>query len=70
MQSYSPLRMIRFREPYLRQGIEHHAIAGLDVPIYSIPKTLAHLFGNPKLVGRSIALRGLRAALQQRKAAR
>ena len=68
VQSYPPLRMVRFTEPYLRQGIELHAIAGLDVPIYSIPKTLADLFRNPKLVDRSVAVEGLRAALQQRKA--
>jgi predicted transcriptional regulator of viral defense system len=68
VQSYPPLRMVRFTETYLRQGIEHHAIAGIDVPVYSIPKTLADLFRNPKLVDRSVAIEGLRAALQQRKA--
>lgn len=68
VQSYPPLRMVRFTEPYLRQGIEYHKIAGVQVPIYSIPKTLADLFRNPKLVDRSVAVEGLRAALQQRKA--
>lgn len=67
VQSYPPLRMVRFTEPYLRQGIEHHAIAGLDVPVYSVPKTLADLFRNPRLVDRSVAVEGLRAAIQQRK---
>lgn len=68
VQSYPPLRMVRFTEPYLRHDIEHHTIAGVQVPIYSIPKTLADLFRNPKLVDRSVAMEGLRAALQQRKA--
>lgn len=68
VQSYPPLRMVRFTEPYLRQGIEHHTIAGVQVSVYSIPKTLADLFRNSKLVDRSIAVEGLRAALQQRKA--
>lgn len=68
VQSYPPLRMVRFTEPYLRQGIEHHVIAGLNVPVYSVPKTLADLFRNPKLVDRSVAVEGLRAALHQRKA--
>ncbi|MBB3770162.1 putative transcriptional regulator of viral defense system [Angulomicrobium tetraedrale] len=67
VQSYPPLRMVRFTEPYLRQGIEHHAIAGLDVPVYSILKTLADLFRNPRLVDRSVAVEGLRVAIQQRK---
>lgn len=68
VQSYPPLRMVRFTDTYLRQGIEHHVIAGVQVPIYSIPKTLADLFRNPRLVDRSVAVEGLRAALQQRKA--
>lgn len=68
VQSYPPLRVVRFTKSYLRQGIEHHAIAGIDVPVYSIPKTLADLFRNPKLVDRSVAVEGLRAALQHRKA--
>jgi hypothetical protein len=63
---YPPLRIVRFSEAYLRQGIEHHTIAGVQVPIYAIPKTLADLFRNPKLVDRSVAVEGLRAA-QQRK---
>lgn len=68
VQSYPPLRIVRFTESYLRQGIEHHAIAGIEVPIYTIPKTLADLFRNPKLVDRSVAIEGLRAALRQRRA--
>lgn len=65
---YPPLRVVRLSEKYLKQGIEHHEIAGVSVPIYSIPKTLADLFRNPDLVDRSIAIEGLRAALEQRKA--
>jgi predicted transcriptional regulator of viral defense system len=68
VQSYPPLRIVRFTANYLRQGIEHHAIAGVDVPVYSVPKTLADLFRNPRLVDRSIAVEGLRAVLRQRKA--
>ncbi|GLU28331.1 hypothetical protein [Brucella sp. NBRC 12950] len=37
-------------------------------PIYSITKTLADIFRYPKLVDRSAAVEGLRAALQQRNA--
>jgi hypothetical protein len=33
-----------------------------------VPKTLADMFRNPKLVDRSVAIEGLRAALEQRKA--
>ena len=63
-----PARIVRFTEKYLRQGIEHHRIAGVDVPIYSAAKTLADLFRNGRLVDRSVAVEGLRAAIEQRKA--
>lgn len=63
-----PVRIVRFADKYLTQGIEHHTICGIDVPIYSIPKTLADLFRNGKLVDRSVAVEGLRAAVEQRKA--
>lgn len=67
VQSYPPIRLVRFSDIYLRQGVEHHAIAGVQVPVYSIPKTLADVFRNPRLVDRSVAVEGLRAALRQRK---
>ncbi|OJY65247.1 MAG: transcriptional regulator [Sphingobium sp. 66-54] len=66
--AYPPTRIVRFAEKYLRQGIEHHKIAGVDVPIYSAAKTLADLFRNGRLVDRSVAVEGLRAAIEQRKA--
>lgn len=62
-QSYPPMRMVRFTQTYLRQGIVHHVIGGLDVPVYSILITLAYLFRNPKRVDRSVAVEGLRTAL-------
>jgi predicted transcriptional regulator of viral defense system len=68
VQSYPPTRIVRFTDAYLHQGIEHHMIAGIKVPIYSIPKTLADAFRNPKLVDRSVAIESLRAALRLRKA--
>lgn len=65
---YPPVRIVRFSDKYLRQGIERHAVAGTDVPIYSVAKTLADTFRNPRIVGRSIAIGALRAALEQHKA--
>jgi len=66
--SYPPLRIVRFADRYLRQGVEEHEIAGVSVPVYSVAKTLADSFRNPKLVDRSVAVEGLRAALDRRKA--
>ncbi|WP_339644312.1 type IV toxin-antitoxin system AbiEi family antitoxin domain-containing protein [uncultured Pelagibacterium sp.] len=66
--AYPPIRIVEFRDKYMQQGIEHHWISGVDVPVFSVPKTLADIFRNSKLVDRSIAVEGLRAALEQRKA--
>lgn len=68
VQAYPPTRIVRFAEKYLTKGIEHHTISGVAVPIYSVAKTLADLFRNGRLVDRSVAVEGLRAALDQRKA--
>lgn len=65
--SYPPIRITEFPEKYMTSGIEQHRISGIDVPIFSVPKTLADVFRS-RLVDRSIAIEGLRAALEQRKA--
>ncbi len=66
--SYPPVRMVRFREPYLSEGIETRQIEGVNVRIYSVGKSLADAFRNPKLVDRSVAIESLRSALEHRKA--
>jgi predicted transcriptional regulator of viral defense system len=65
--AYPPTRIVRFDDRYLTQGVEHHAISGVDVPIFSVVKTLADLFRNARLVDRAVTVEGLRAALDQRK---
>lgn len=68
VSDYPPVRIVRFTDKYLHQGVEQQRISGVDVPIFSIPKTLADIFRNGRLVDRSVAVEGLRAALDQRKA--
>lgn len=65
---YPPVRIVRFADKYLDQGIEQHKISGVEVPVFSVAKTLADLFRNGRLVDRSVAVEGLRTALDQRKA--
>ncbi len=60
--------LVRFSDKYLAQGVERHRISGVDVPIFSIAKTLTDLFRSGRLVDRSVADYGLRSALEQRKA--
>lgn len=65
--TYPPIRLVRFQEKYLRYGIDHHVIGGVKVPIYSISKTLADAFRNPKLIDRSVAIEAMRNALETNK---
>lgn len=62
---YPPLRCVRFREPYYSGGLTMQSISGIDVPMYSIEKTLADAFRNPKLVERSVAIAALKESLEQ-----
>jgi predicted transcriptional regulator of viral defense system len=65
---YPPLRIVRFRSPYLEYGIEKHVISGVDVPVYSIAKSLADAFRSRRFVDRSVAIECLRNAVEERKA--
>ena len=65
---YPPLRIVRFRSPYLEYGVEHHVISGVDVPIYSISKSLADAFRSRRFVDRSVAIECLRNTVEERKA--
>lgn len=65
--TYPPIRITEFPEKYMMQGIERHSISGIDVPIFSVAKTLADVFRS-KSVDRSVAIEALRAALRDRRA--
>ena len=65
--TYPKIRSVRFHEPYYSEGLTHITIAGIEVPIYSLEKTLADAFRNPKLVDRSVAIESLKTILTERK---
>jgi len=65
---YPKMRIVRFRKAALEGGIEHHDVSGVTVPIYSVAKSLADAFRNPKLVDRSVAIEALKTALASGKA--
>jgi predicted transcriptional regulator of viral defense system len=64
---YPPIHLVRLSPNYLTQGIEYHTISGVKVPIYSIAKTLADAFRNPRLVDRSVAIESLKRALNDKR---
>jgi predicted transcriptional regulator of viral defense system len=47
--------------------VEHHAIGGVNVPVYGLSKTLADVFRHPRLVARATAVEALRRAVRERK---
>lgn len=66
--SYPPIKVVRFSRQYFTQSVKHETISGVQVPIYSIAKTLADVFRNPRLVDRSVAIESLKSVLIQKKA--
>ena len=61
------LNFVRFREPYFSGDREVHEVNGVDVVVYSLEKTLADAFRNPKIVRPPIAIEALRTSLEERK---
>ena len=62
------LEIVRASGETLSAGIERIQIEGVDVPIYSVAKTIADCFKHRRHVGEDVAIEALRDALRQRKA--
>jgi len=65
---YPPLRVVRFADKFLRDGVETHDIEGVAVPIFGVAKTIADAFRHRRSVGIDVAVPALKEALRQRKA--
>ena len=65
---YPPLRIARFADKFLCDGVEMHDIEGVSVPIFSVAKTIADVFRHRRSVGTDVAVPALKEALRQRKA--
>lgn len=64
---YPPLRIVRFADKFLRDGVETHDIEGVPVPIFGVAKTIADAFRHRRSVGTDVAVPALKEALRQRK---
>jgi len=62
------VRIVRFTNGLLREGLETHVIEGVPVKVYGVAKTVADCFRHRSKVGLSVAIEGLQEALRQRKA--
>lgn len=67
-RSGSSLRIVRFSDSLLHDEVETWEIEGVDVKLFSVPKTVADCFRHRSKVGLSVAVEGLQEALRQRKA--
>jgi len=66
--AYPPIRIARFSDELLRRSVERKKIAGAQVPVFGVAKTVADLFRYRRTVGDALAIEGLRQALRRRKA--
>ena len=64
----TPIRVVRFADSLLRDGVETHVIEGVAVKVFGLAKTIADCFRHRGKVGLSVAIEGLQEALRQRKA--
>lgn len=64
----SGIRIVRFTDGLLRNGIETHVIEGVSVNVFGVAKTVADCFRHRSKVGLSVAIEGLQETLKQRKA--
>ena len=65
---YPPLRVVRFANKFLKEGVEMHEIEGVSVPVFGVAKTIVDVFRHRHSVGTDVAVPALKEALRQRKA--
>ncbi|MGE4011520.1 MAG: hypothetical protein AB7G15_05240 [Alphaproteobacteria bacterium] len=62
-----PLRIVRFADKFLRDGVETHDIKRVSIAIFGVAKTIADVFRHRRSVGIDVAVPALNEALRQRK---
>lgn len=64
---YPPTRIVTFSPECLNEGIETHAISGVDVKMFSIEKTFADCFKYRNKIGIDVAVEALKEAINEDK---
>jgi predicted transcriptional regulator of viral defense system len=62
------IRVVRFAESLLAEGVETHVVEGVPVKVFAVAKTVADCFRHRGKIGHSVAVESLQEALRQRKA--
>lgn len=63
----APVRLVRFTNRLLTEGVESHTVEGVPVKVFGVAKTIADCFRYRNKIGLSVAIEGLQEALRQRK---
>lgn len=64
---YPPLRIVRFSDPLLVEGVDEHLIDSVPVRITGIARTVADCFKYRNKIGMDVALEALREAWSERR---
>ena len=64
---YPPLRIVRFSDPLLTEGVDEHLIDSVPVRITGVARTVADCFKYRNKIGQDIALEALREAWSERR---
>ncbi|MEX0601397.1 MAG: type IV toxin-antitoxin system AbiEi family antitoxin domain-containing protein [Gemmatimonadota bacterium] len=60
-----PLKIVWFSGDAMREGVEHHAVEGVEVRVFGPAKTVADLFKFRNKVGVDVAIEALRDGLER-----
>lgn len=61
------VRLVRFTDRLLTEGVESHTVEGVPVKVFGVAKTVTDCFRYRNKIGLSVAIEGLQEALRQRK---
>ena len=61
------IRVVRMSDAALADGVEHHEIDGIDVPVFDAGRTVVDCFRFRNKIGMDVALEALREGWSQRK---
>jgi len=65
---YPPLRIVRFAEPLLREGVEEHKVDGVVVRVTGVARTVVDCFKFRNKIGLDVALEALAEARRAKRA--
>ena len=63
----TPIRIVRFTDSLLKEGVETHVIEGVAVKVFGTARTVADCFRHRSKIGLAVAIEGLQEVLRQRK---